>query len=65
MTISIHAPTRGATVKDCPHEYGGRTISIHAPTRGATVITSASFTMEIISIHAPTRGATSQKRGNT
>ena len=57
--ISIHAPTRGATIVPGQwlHESFG-TISIHAPTRGAT---SAAPGLEIpiyISIHAPTRGAT-------
>ena len=34
-SISIHAPTRGAT--GCPYSYGCIScISIHAPTRGAT-----------------------------
>ena len=34
--ISIHAPTRGATLSDLPRS-GMSTISIHAPTRGATI----------------------------
>ena len=34
-TISIHAPTRGATKKN-PELIRYRVISIHAPTRGAT-----------------------------
>ena len=33
--ISIHAPTRGATLRDHP-QYHELNISIHAPTRGAT-----------------------------
>ena len=34
-TVSIHAPTRGATFRrQCRHRY--RRVSIHAPTRGAT-----------------------------
>ena len=33
--ISIHAPTRGATM-GCPGSLEGSDISIHAPTRGAT-----------------------------
>ena len=36
MGISIHAPTRGATVKKQLVNHA-RIISIHAPTRGATV----------------------------
>ena len=36
MDISIHAPTRGATLTDLGYEVQFK-ISIHAPTRGATV----------------------------
>ena len=36
-TISIHAPTRGATGLDAGDSFHGG-ISIHAPTRGATAI---------------------------
>ena len=36
ITISIHAPTRGAT-ENCKCSECPLTISIHAPTRGATV----------------------------
>ena len=36
-SISIHAPTRGATTEIYTHEYY-TLISIHAPTRGATSI---------------------------
>ena len=55
--ISIHAPTRGATLFV---NYAGVLIliSIHAPTRGATVEPSGSIERAAISIHAPTRGAT-------
>ena len=35
VVISIHAPTRGATLIVCVARYTS-TISIHAPTRGAT-----------------------------
>ena len=35
MHISIHAPTRGATIPDEQRSYY-ENISIHAPTRGAT-----------------------------
>ena len=35
MRISIHAPTRGATL-ECLKGYHVFMISIHAPTRGAT-----------------------------
>ena len=55
--ISIHAPTRGATLKmRCQRIY--RWISIHAPTRGATVFIDNPPNIFRISIHAPTRGAT-------
>ena len=36
-TISIHAPTRGATLS-CDLSTGSIPISIHAPTRGATML---------------------------
>ncbi len=36
MDISIHGPTRGATLTDLGYEVQFK-ISIHAPTRGATV----------------------------
>ena len=35
LSISIHAPTRGATAKN-PISLVDKYISIHAPTRGAT-----------------------------
>ena len=59
-SISIHAPTRGAT------EIGIKliqicSISIHAPTRGATLYSCGSSLVLHISIHAPTRGATRQQ----
>ena len=57
LFISIHAPTRGATLI-----LGGETvadhISIHAPTRGATKPVQIPKNVSRISIHAPTRGAT-------
>ena len=57
-SISIHAPTRGAT-----RDRGGiaavHDISIHAPTRGATdTVLEAKDNGNGFSIHAPTRGAT-------
>ena len=58
ITISIHAPTWGATcgmvLKMEPLK-----ISIHAPTWGATTCTCICSCTYIISIHAPTWGATS------
>ena len=55
--ISIHAPTRGATVPDAD-AHPDTPISIHAPTRGATNPIASSHGFYFISIHAPTRGAT-------
>ena len=55
--ISIHAPTRGATVFRRAERNSCR-ISIHAPTRGATNSSTSGLTSVGISIHAPTRGAT-------
>ena len=40
-SFSIHAPTRGATIKDVTLSMLG-VFSIHAPTRGATLIQQAS-----------------------
>ena len=57
FTISIHAPTRGATGTDgTSSTLNG--ISIHAPTRGATCHALCKSYALHISIHAPTRGAT-------
>ena len=56
-TISIRAPTRGATTSPmCISLYA--TISIRAPTRGATCCQSQNTPCQPISIRAPTRGAT-------
>ena len=59
-SISIHAPTRGATFV-VRHFAFVIAISIHAPTRGATVPGIEAGSLDIISIHAPTRGATTIK----
>ena len=56
-SISIHAPTRGATV-EWLLERNHISISIHAPTRGATIVRLIVVMISLISIHAPTRGAT-------
>ena len=61
-TISIHAPTRGATVTIGSIVYCG-SISIHAPTRGATLTPRKRSRRNTISIHAPTRGATGSAGG--
>ena len=56
-TISIHAPTKGATkfIIYIVYEF---LISIHAPTKGATLLPVIRRFMLPISIHAPTKGAT-------
>ena len=59
QSISIHAPTRGATRVESA-AGGMSSISIHAPTRGATLLPSLASRILDISIHAPTRGATSK-----
>ena len=57
-TISIHAPTNGATLlAGLPWACGD--ISIHAPTNGATLYKGGNTNTHKISIHAPTNGATS------
>ena len=56
--VSIHAPTRGATLQGTA-KYRGQQVSIHAPTRGATHHRGWSNQQQQVSIHAPTRGATS------
>ena len=56
--ISIHAPTRGATLKIVQRAIR-ICFSIHAPTRGATRLMNPEPLRTLISIHAPTRGATS------
>ena len=56
--ISIHAPTRGATVVIIDLWQLVHAISIHAPTRGATHRLETKNMVGRISIHAPTRGAT-------
>ena len=56
-TISIHAPTWGATYKP-DATATAFSISIHAPTWGATHYGIQRTTFRSISIHAPTWGAT-------
>ena len=57
-SVSIHAPTRGAT-RHLPEIRAPGRVSIHAPTRGATVTQPLAAGFRVVSIHAPTRGATS------
>ncbi len=56
-SVSIHAPTRGATSRRGAPARCCR-VSIHAPTRGATVRDAVRGGVRGVSIHAPTRGAT-------
>ena len=55
--VSIHAPTRGATIAVRPRLHSD-VVSIHAPTRGATLARQEDGGVPGVSIHAPTRGAT-------
>ena len=57
LTISIHAPAKGAT---CSMIYTVITtkISIHAPAKGATYGAFGWLSTRHISIHAPAKGAT-------
>ena len=56
--ISIHAPTRRATIVNLSEYIAYSHISIHAPTRGATGTKWLKMPYFKISIHAPTIGAT-------
>ena len=62
-TISIHAPTRGATFL-VDLFLTNIIISIHAPTRGATRSSMRDCRRSEISIHAPPRGATAKMHNN-
>ena len=57
MRVSIHAPTRGATLLFITTKNQNH-VSIHAPTRGATCFNLFLYYSLSVSIHAPTRGAT-------
>ena len=59
-TVSIHAPTRGATTRPRRIDLDVG-VSIHAPTRGATLPHRFPSTSAMVSIHAPTRGATRRR----
>ena len=57
--VSIHAPTRGATLRKGFENIHFTVVSIHAPTRGATRPRQLPVRLLYhVSIHAPTRGAT-------
>ena len=57
LSISIHAPAKGATKKLKDKGYISD-ISIHAPAKGATKTLDLTFASWSISIHAPAKGAT-------
>ena len=57
ITISIHAPAKGATMS-LTSGFFDAMISIHAPAKGATYRVSLMMTGYFISIHAPAKGAT-------
>ena len=57
--VSIHAPTKGATINGNAWWNDGSTVSIHAPTKGATWHSFDASICIAVSIHAPTKGATS------
>ncbi len=57
ICVSIHAPTRGATVAR-QGDTSRTDVSIHAPMRGATMHEVQLIIFLGVSIHAPTRGAT-------
>ena len=56
-SVSIHAPTRGATAIP-EFDRLGNEVSIHAPARGATPLAYYGTQQVHVSIHAPARGAT-------
>ena len=57
LSISIHAPAKGATKRYIVH-IDDLEISIHAPAKGATLMRSSLLRSTHISIHAPAKGAT-------
>ena len=57
VTVSIHAPARGATLFYLP-PLARFFVSIHAPARGATANDMKTTKLISVSIHAPARGAT-------
>ena len=63
LTVSIHAPVRGATAPAFGMP-GQRMVSIHAPVRGATTWRRPQRPVALVSIHAPVRGATCETDGN-
>ena len=59
VTISIHAPAKGATHAGLQEE-GFQDISIHAPAKGATKQVPITVPILRISLHAPAKGATAR-----
>ena len=57
VSISIHAPVKGATPIPTTASVKAL-ISIHAPVKGATDPPPAQEDVLLISIHAPVKGAT-------
>ena len=60
VSVSIHAPARGATGLGRRNSVARR-VSIHAPARGATHNSWPFIVAKVVSIHAPARGATMDK----
>ena len=60
MSISIHAPAKGATGHGHRSCFDSMGISIHAPAKGATIFNLFLCQHGFISIHAPAKGATCQ-----
>ena len=62
MSISIHAPTRGATSKRCRRKFQCNYFNPRSHERSDLVPLYKPFSLRDISIHAPTRGATMHPR---
>ena len=59
LTVSIHAPAGGATIRRAGNRACQCGVSIHAPAGGATLmLSSTSAFSSAVSIHAPAGGAT-------
>ena len=57
MSVSIHAPVKGATDLGGVEAHAGQ-VSIHAPVKGATHQRHHGRQQSRVSIHAPVKGAT-------
>jgi len=60
LSVSIHAPVKGATARRISSIRAGSAVSIHAPVKGATRINTISAWNQLVSIHAPVKGATGE-----